>query len=164
MKNSLVSFASAAALVFVTFSSLVVPQTAFALDESSDSSSRGEICIRKPSEIARYPEVAQAVAGFGGLERLEGDWKMGGLISMFAKVQVGLSHTRSAFSVEIDKKYSKPFYICVNESRPDLLTLKIQQAENPSFSKIILKPGRSGETLYVGAAKTKWKFIKFNRN
>lgn len=158
----------AAIALFVASIFTVYSPTASALDSSSgsssDSSSRSaEICIRKPSEIARYPDVAQAIAGFGGLDQLEGQWKLTGLITVFAKAHVNLTHSRSGFSVEINKAYSKPYYICVRESRPDLLVLRVQNAENPGFAVITLKPGRANESLYVAAAKTGGKFIKFKR-
>lgn len=122
-----------------------------------------EICVRKPSEIARNVEVAQAIAGFGGLERLEGAWKLSGLVTLFAKARVDLTHTRSGFYVQINRSYTKPFYICVNEARPELLILRVQQAEDQSFAKIVLKPGKPGESLQVAVQKSKGKFLKFTR-
>jgi hypothetical protein len=164
MKKYLQLRAIAPAMALVLVSLSFISFTSAALASSSDRKSEPlEICIRKPSEIARYPDVARAIAGFGGLDVLEGDWKLTGLITVVAKARVGLSHTSSGFVVEINRSYTKPFYICVNEARPDLITLKVQQAENPSFAKLVLKPGKPNESLYVAAAKTSGKFVKFKR-
>lgn len=121
-----------------------------------------EICVRRPSEIAKYVEVAQAVAGFGGLAALEGEWKLTGLVTMFAKAKVELSWTRTGFFVLANGRINS-FQFCVNEARPELLTMRVNNPLDPSLAKLVLKPAKPGETLSVATAKTGGKFMKFKR-
>ena len=150
-------------MLLAAFFVLLALAMVVSLEANAGSSEPLEICIRKPSDIAKSPDMAKAIAGFGGLDQLEGAWKLSGLVTLFTKARVDLSHTKTGFFVEINRQYTKPYYVCVNEARPELLILRIQQAQDPGFAKIILKPGKPGDSLGVAVQKSKGKFLKFTR-
>lgn len=122
-----------------------------------------ETCARKPADLSKSPVLAQTIADFGGLEGLRGQWKIAGLAAMVAKAEVNLTYTRAGFFVEIDKKYTKPFYLCATEDRPGQVVMRVQGAENPAFAKLVLKPGRKDDSMSVAVSKSGWKFLKFKR-
>lgn len=122
-----------------------------------------EICADGPRDLANMRPIQDTLQTFGGLNGIEGAWRLSGLAGVIAKVRVTIGYTSNYFFVRTDQNPPQPLQLCFSPETPDILRLRIPSAHDKQIALIFVKPGNIGQSIYVAAEKSNWKFHKFKR-
>ncbi len=125
--------------------------------------SADEVCANGPADLNSMPSVKDAITMFGGMSGIEGSWRLSGLAGVIAKVKVTIGYTTKYFYVVTNQDAPKPLQFCASIETPGILRLRIPTAHDKQIALIFVKPGDVGQSIYVAAEKSSWKFHKFKR-
>lgn len=143
----------------------ILVSSSVGLAQAKDEGREPEICAHNPAEAEENPVIAELVGTFGGVQKMNGHYKLAGLAGEVASVRVSFFADEKSFSVKANKDPIKTISLCYVEAAPNQLRVRVKEPLDPRNGLLLVKPvtteGKTG--IYIANNISKWKFHRFKR-